>query len=97
MSPQPTPINEREAGLDDPSLRSDVRLVNYKVDQLDKKFDALMSNIQNNYASKTELNGVRDEVKSVRDQIGWAIKIVIGAVIISLVGLVLVKGGVTHP
>lgn len=66
----------------------------------DRKLDDVLSR----YATKDELDraiklqdekrGVVEQgLKETREGIGWAIKIVIGAVIVAVIGLVLAKGG----
>ena len=94
MAPNPASNPTNEPGNDDPGLRSDVRLVNYKVDQLDKKFDAFTADIKNTYASKGEVNDLREDVKGLRDSLNWVVKSILGAVIAAVLGLILVKGGV---
>lgn len=74
-------------------LRGDFRLVNYKIDQLDKKFDELKAN----FATKAEVADVKDDVASIKSGIWWVVKLVLGAVIIAVIGLVMAKGGVPHP
>lgn len=75
-------------------IKSDVRLLAYQVAQLDKKLDRFFDEVKNNYASKTDLKNVKDDVDKLNNNIGWLVKIIIGAVVIALLGLVIVKGGV---
>lgn len=75
-------------------LKSDVRLLAYQVAQLDKKLDRFFDEVKNNYASKTDLKNVKDDVDKLNNNIGWLVKIIIGAVVIALLGLVIVKGGI---
>lgn len=88
---------ERPAAPGDADAKGDLKLVQYQVQQLDKKFDRLSDDLENQYATKAELGEVRDDVKGLRENIGWAIKIVLGAVLVAVVNLVIVKGGVPHP
>lgn len=53
-------------------------MLSYKFDQLDKKFDTLTGELKNAYATKIELADVRDEVHSIKAQLSWVIKLVIG-------------------
>lgn len=75
-------------------IKSDVRLLAYQVAQLDKKLDRFFEEVKNNYASKADLKNVKDDVDKLNNNIGWLVKIIIGAVVIALLGLVIVKGGV---
>lgn len=49
------------------------------------------------YATKREVDDVREDVKGIKNGIGWAVKIVVGAVIVAVMGLVIAKGGMVHP
>ena len=96
------PTNDGPPNPDRPAaatgdLRSDVRLLDYKFDQLDKKFDQITTKLENAYATKSELSDVREDVNAIKAQLGWAIKLVVGAIITAVIGIVLVKGGVPHP
>ncbi|MBX9934577.1 MAG: hypothetical protein K2Y56_24180 [Methylobacterium sp.] len=84
------------ASSSDQDLKSDVRLVKYQVEQLDKKFDTLTTELKNSYATKTELSVIRDDVTSLKNNVSWIVKLILGAVIMAVLGVVLVKGGVTH-
>ena len=79
----------------DPLLKSDVRLLQYQVGQLDKKLDRFFDEVKNNYASKGDLQGVKDDVHDLKSNISWVIKIIVGAVLAALLGLVIMKGGGT--
>ncbi|MFC6047181.1 hypothetical protein ACFPYM_04965 [Methylobacterium hispanicum] len=76
-------------------IKSDVRLLAYQVAQLDKKLDRFFEEVKNNYASKADLKNVKDDVDKLNNNIGWLVKIIIGAVVVALLGLVIVKGGVS--
>lgn len=78
-------------------LRSDVRILNYQVGELDKKLDRFFDEVKNSYASKGDLNGLKEDVNKLKDNLSWLIKLVIGAVVIALLGLVISKGYVPHP
>ena len=75
-------------------IKSDIRLLAYQVAQLDKKLDRFFEEVKNNYASKADLKNVRDDVEKLNNNIGWLVKIIIGAVVVALLGLVIVKGGI---
>lgn len=75
-------------------IKSDVRLLAFQVGLLDKKLDRFFEEVKNNYATKAELDGVKDGVKKLNENISWLVKIIIGAVVVALLGLVIVKGGV---
>ncbi|WP_331296774.1 hypothetical protein [Methylobacterium hispanicum] len=76
-------------------LKSDVRLLAYQVAMLDKKLDRFFEEVKNNYASKADLKNVKDDVEKLSNNIGWLVKLIIGAVVVALLGLVIVKGGVS--
>lgn len=78
-------------------LRSDVRVLNYQVGELDKKLDRFFDEVKNSYASKGELAGIKEDVVKLKDNLSWLIKLVIGAVVVALLGLVVSKGYVPHP
>jgi len=75
-------------------LKSDVRLLAYQVGLLDKKLDRFFEEVKNSYATKSEMQNVKEDVKKLNDNIGWLVKIIIGAIVVALLGVVLVKGGV---
>ncbi len=75
-------------------IKSDVRLLAYQVAQLDKKLDRFFDEVKNNYASKADLKNVKDDVDKLNNNLGWLVKIIIGAVVVALLGLVIVKGGI---
>lgn len=77
----------------DPLLKSDVRLLQYQVGQLDKKLDRFFDEVKNNYASKGDLQAVKDDVTGLKANLSWVIKIVVGAVLAAVLGLVVLKGG----
>lgn len=74
-------------------LKSDVVLLQYQVGQLDKKLDRFFDEVKNNYASKGDLQGLKDDVHDLKSNISWVIKIILGAVIAAVLGLVVMKGG----
>lgn len=75
-------------------IKSDVRLLAYQVALLDKKLDRFFDEVKNSYATKVELANLKDDVEKLNNNIGWLVKIIIGAVVVALLGLVIVKGGV---
>lgn len=74
-------------------IKSDVRLLAFQVGLLDKKLDRFFDEVKNNYATKTEVDNLKGDMKKVNDSISWLVKIILGAVVAALLGLVLVKGG----
>lgn len=93
MSDQITPDRPR---IDDPDLRSDVRLLGYKFDQLDKKFDVLTGELKNSYATRGEVADVKEDVAGIKSQLTWVVRLVLGAMIMAVVALVIQKGGLPH-
>lgn len=77
----------------DPLLKSDVRLLQYQVGQLDKKLDRFFDEVKNNYVTKGDLSNVQADVNDLKASLSWAVKIVVGAVLMGLLGLVILKGG----
>lgn len=75
-------------------LKSDVRLLAYQVALLDKKLDRFFDEVKNSYATKVDLANVKDDVEKLNNNINWLVKIIIGAIVVALLGLVIVKGGV---
>jgi hypothetical protein len=75
-------------------LKSDVRLLAYQVGLLDKKLDRFFDEVKNSYATRTDLHNLKEDVDKLNSNIGWLVKIIIGAVVVALLGLVIVKGGV---
>lgn len=82
-----------QGGPLDPLLKSDVRLLQYQVGQLDKKLDCFFDEVKSNYATKGDLQSVKDDVHDLKSNISWVIKIIVGAVLAALLGLVIIKGG----
>ena len=78
-------------------LRGDVRVLMFQVGELDKKVDRFFDEVKNNYASKNELLALKEDVKSLNNNMSWVIKLIVGAVVIALLGIVVIKGGVPHP
>lgn len=74
-------------------IKSDVRLLAYQVGLLDKKLDRFFDEVKNNYATKSEVENIKGDVKKVNENIGWLVKTILGAVVVALLGVVLVKGG----
>ncbi|KNY21639.1 hypothetical protein [Methylobacterium sp. ARG-1] len=74
-------------------LKSDVRLLAFQVSLLDKKLDRFFDEVKANYASKSDLKNLKDDVDKLNANIGWLVKIIIGVVVVAILGLVIVKGG----
>ena len=71
---------------------------------LSQQLAAALSEMRASFASVGALDVVKGDVASVSKKvdgisasIGWAVKIVLGVVMASLVGLLFAKGGVPHP
>lgn len=86
-------IEPVDAAIVAKSRDPDTYLLQYQVSQIDKKLDRLMDEVKNNYASKSDLQGVRDDVHDLKSNISWVIKIIVGAVLAGVLGLVIMKGG----
>ena len=62
-------------------------LIGYKVDGL----RAALKELEDSFAGKAELADVREDVAGIKSGIAWALKIVLGAVLVAIVRLVLVE------
>ena len=82
-------LGERVFGID--------KNLGSRIEALGQKFDAFTQELKATYATKTDLSIVDEKVRKVQDNQGWVIKLIIGAVIIAVLGLVIAKGGVPHP
>lgn len=79
------------------TMRVDVAVLKEKVGSIDKKLDALAASLSNVYTTKSEMKGLKDDIDSLKANQGWIIKLIVGAVIVAVLGLVIVKGGVPRP
>jgi hypothetical protein len=82
-------LGERVYGID--------KNLGSRIEVLGQKFDAFTQELKSTYATKTDLTIVDEKVRKVQDNQGWVIKLIIGAVIVAVLGLVIAKGGVPHP
>ena len=82
-------LGERVFGID--------KNLGSRIEALSQKFDAFTQELKSTYATKTDLSIVDEKVRKVQDNQGWVIKLIIGAVIVAILGLVIAKGGVPHP
>ncbi|KTS10237.1 hypothetical protein SB2_06690 [Methylobacterium radiotolerans] len=80
----------------DATILSNVNLLNYRVESLEKKLDQFLVKIESNYTTKSELKEVRDDLEKLSAHLSWIVKIIIGAVVVALLSVVIVKGGVPH-
>lgn len=82
-------LGERVFGID--------KNLGSRIEALSQKFDAFTQELKSTYATKTDLSIVDEKVRKVQDNQGWVIKLIVGAVIVAILGVVIVKGGVPHP
>ena len=76
-------------------LKSDVRLLAYQVRASRQKNSTGFSmRSKTTMRRKSELKGLKEDVDKLNANIGWLVKIIIGAVVIAVLGLVIVKGGI---
>lgn len=84
------------------SNETDIKLLGQKVDltvnNITKSFDALTEgisdlrhSIENGFVSKEQFERVKQDVANIQDIKAWAIKIVVGAVLVALLSLVIIK------
>ena len=93
MSPLPEESADTPLLSGQGDLKSDVRLLAYQVGLLDKKLDRFFEEVKNNYATKSEVENLKGDVNKLNANISWLVKIILGAVVAAVLGLVLVKGG----
>lgn len=74
-------------------MQIDIAVLKEKVGGVDLKMDKLSIDLRDTYARKTDVKAVEDRVAKLQDNISWAIKLVLGLVIVAIVGIVIVKGG----
>lgn len=82
-------LGERVFGID--------KNLGSRIEALGQKFDAFTQELKTTYATKTDLSIVDEKVRKVQDNQGWVIKLIVGAVIVAILGVVIVKGGVPRP
>ena len=82
-------LGERVFGID--------KNLGSRIENLGQKLDAFTLELKSNYATKTDLTIVDDKIRKVQDNQSWVIKLIVGAVIVAVLGLVIVKGGVPRP
>lgn len=91
------PIDDPEADSPAVTMRVDVAVLKEKVGSIDKKLDALAASLSNVYSTKAEMSVLKDDIDGLKSNQGWIIKLIVGAVIVAVLGLVIVKGQVPHP
>lgn len=74
-------------------MQVDVAVLKQQVSSVDKKLDALAVDLRDTYARKTELKDLGDDVKSLKESLGWVIKLILGLVVTAVVGTVIIKSG----
>lgn len=80
-------------------LNTDVAVLTERVGNTNTKLDQLNENFAKallTFATKEDLGALVKDVQGIKGGIGWAVKIVIGAIIVSVLGL-LMKTGIPHP
>ena len=82
-------LGERVYGID--------KNLGSRIEVLGQKFDAFTQELKATYATKTDLSIVDEKVRKIQDNQGWVIKLIIGAVIVAVLGLIIAKGGVPRP
>lgn len=74
-------------------MQVDVAVLKTQVSSIDKKLDALAVDLRDTYARKTEMKDLADDVKGLRDSLGWVIKLILGLVVAAIISTVLIKSG----
>ena len=82
------------------SLETSVAVVETKVDGMMERLGALTNSlnaialdIRQTYATKEEVRVIDQKVNKISESLGWVVKLIIGAVLASVLGLVLYKSG----
>lgn len=82
------------------SVRNEVKLavMSEKITNIETNVSEIKSSLKNlqhsmddGYARKIDLAETQKEVDSLKNNVGWAVKIVLGAVILAILGLVIVN------
>lgn len=75
-----------------------IKLIQQSITYMTQGIDGIRSDVRelketlnDAYVKKEEYNSLAEKVKSLEDLKNWALRIVIGAIIISLLSLVLIK------
>ena len=92
-------MSETGNGTDDAAwvkMQIDMAVTKEKVDTVLGDVRGIREDLRNVYVTKTEFRDLVEDVTSLKNGQGWVIKIIVGAVIAAILGLVLVKGGATH-
>lgn len=96
-SPRESLMGEQQPTSDDVAwvkMQIDMAVTKEKVDAVLGDVKGLREDLRNVYATKTELKDVAEDVASLKSNVSWLVKLIIGAVIAAVLGLVLMKGGV---
>lgn len=59
------------------------------LDDIKESITILTHKLENGFVTKEEFRAVKDDVKELQDLKGWALKIVVGTVIVALLALVI--------
>lgn len=82
---------------DSPLTQRDVENLRITLDKLDRTVEAFRNEIASTYARKDviepQLQNIRGDVDSHSEIFTWTGRLIVGAVIIALLGLVLANGG----
>jgi tetrahydromethanopterin S-methyltransferase subunit B len=82
---------------DSPLTQRDVQSLRETLDKLDRTIENLRKEMASTYVRQDvyerDLANIREDVKQHSDWLTWAQRIVIGAVLLALLGLVVYQGG----
>ena len=82
---------------DSPLTQRDVQSLRETLDKLDRTIENLRKEMASTYVRQDvyerDLANIREDVKQHGDWLTWAQRIVIGAVLLALLGLVVYQGG----
>lgn len=72
-------------------LTKDISYMRSGIDEIKNSINSLKIDINNGFATKEELNSLKGKIKDLEDLKGWAIKIVVGGIIVSLLAIIGIK------
>ena len=75
-------------------------VTNQKVEEVGRMVSDLRNEVRelkSNFATKSELHALEEEVQGLRNWNKWVVQIIGGLILTAIVGTIIVKGGVPRP
>ena len=91
--PDQSPTSDDAAWV---KMQIDMAVQTEKVGTIGGDIRAIRDDLRNVYATKVEVSDLFEDVKALKANVSWLVKLIFGAVIMAILSLVLVKGGVIH-